>query len=87
MQFNGVNNKERSVIMWSAGICLVQRIGFVSTCYHHRRNLPAILPSWSVAALVLIPILPPSIFPLTHQCDRCLASLAWGLMEAHDWVA
>ena len=24
MQFNEVNNKERSVIMWSAGICLVK---------------------------------------------------------------
>ena len=29
-----------------------RRIGFVSTCYHRCRDLPAILPSWSMVVLV-----------------------------------
>ena len=35
---------------------------------------------WIILFILLPPSLPPFIFPLMNQCDRCLVPLAWELM-------
>ena len=40
------------------------------------------LSSFSLWIILLPPSLPPFIFPLINQFDRCLVPLTWGLM--HD---
>ena len=73
----------KSAVVRSCGqqtYAVCRSVGFVSTCYHRCRDLPAILPFWSMVVFVFTPIPPSLSFPLTRQCDGCLASLAWGLM-------
>ena len=62
---------------------LCRRIGFVSACYHRCRDLPAILPSWSMVVLVFTHI-PPS---LSFSTDLSVCRVPGFLgMGAHGWV-
>ena len=66
----------RSCGQWIYALC--RHIGFVITCYHRCRDLPAILPSWSMVVFVFTPI-PPSL-SFSTDSSVCVASLVWGLM-------
>ena len=84
---NLVELTTKSTVVRSCGqrtYALCRRIGFVSTCYHRWRDLPAILPSWSLVVFVFTPIPPSLSFSTDSSVWRVPGFLGMG---AHGWVA
>ena len=77
----------KSAVVRSRGqrtYALCRRIGFVSTCYHRCKDLPAILPSWSMVLFVFTTIPPSLAFSTDSSVWRVPGFLGLG---AHGWVA
>ena len=83
MKFSAVNNKESDCVLSVSGQCggssavsLACIISRYSVSWRHLSSFGL----WIILFILLPPSLPPFIFPLINQCDRCLVSLVWGLM-------
>ena len=81
MQFNGVNNQERSSeIMWSVDICRVQAHWIRQYVLSLLQGFASHLAVLEHGRVCLYPHPSLPFFSTDSSVCRCLASLAWGLM-------
>ena len=87
MKLNAVNNKEGGYLLSVSGLCggssavsLACIISRYSVSWRHLSSFGL----WIILFILLPPSLPPFIFPLINQCDRCLVPSVWGLMAGRS---
>ena len=64
----------------SAILCCQSVLSAVPLCAYSYSVSWKPLPLFSLWTIHFSPSLPPFIFPLINECDRCLLPFAWGLM-------